>query len=55
MGAPARVAALAPRLAADLYGLPVLAEGVADEESNTTRFVALAREAPDAIGARART
>ncbi len=38
------VAALAPRLAADLYGLEVLATDVEDEHHNTTRFLALARE-----------
>ena len=46
-GAPAHVAALAPRLAAETYGLPVLVEGVADEAGNTTRFVTLARQAPE--------
>ena len=38
------VAALAPRLAAELYGLDVLAEDVEDEHHNTTRFVVLARD-----------
>jgi prephenate dehydratase len=38
------VAALAPRLAADLYGLEVLAEDVEDEHHNTTRFLVLSRE-----------
>jgi prephenate dehydratase len=38
------VAALAPRLAADLYGLEILAGDVEDAHSNTTRFLALARE-----------
>ncbi|MCW5696010.1 MAG: prephenate dehydratase [Bauldia sp.] len=37
-------AALAPRLAASLYGLAILAEDVEDEAHNTTRFIVLARE-----------
>lgn len=43
-GDPA-VAALAPALAADLYGLQILATDVEDEHHNTTRFLVLAREA----------
>ena len=38
------MAALAPRLAADLYGLSIVAENVEDTESNVTRFVVLSRE-----------
>jgi prephenate dehydratase len=38
------VAAFAPRLAAELYGLQILAEDVEDEHHNTTRFLLLARE-----------
>src|SRR6218665_2459637 len=38
------MAALAPRLAADLYGLTIIAENVEDTESNMTRFVVLSRE-----------
>ncbi|MCP8896239.1 prephenate dehydratase [Shinella daejeonensis] len=38
------MAALAPRLAADLYGLAIIAENVEDIESNVTRFVVLSRE-----------
>jgi prephenate dehydratase len=45
-------ASLASRLAADIYGLDILAEDVEDESHNTTRFVVLAKEArwarPDA-------
>lgn len=41
------VAAIAPRLSAELYGLDTLAEGLADSEDNTTRFVLLARSAQD--------
>ena len=37
-------ASLAPQLAADIYGLDVLARFVEDEEHNTTRFVILSRE-----------
>jgi prephenate dehydratase len=37
-------AALAPRFAAEIYGLDILAEDVEDEAHNTTRFVILSRE-----------
>ena len=37
-------ASLAPQLAADIYGLDVLARFVEDEDHNTTRFVILSRE-----------
>ncbi len=41
------VAALAPRPAAELYGLTILAEDVEDEHHNTTRFLALSRQPRD--------
>ena len=41
------MAALAPRLAADLYTLDIVAENVEDTENNVTRFVVLAREVKD--------
>jgi prephenate dehydratase len=37
-------ASLAPRLAAEVYGLKVLAEDVEDEAHNTTRFIVLSTE-----------
>ena len=46
-GNPTR-AALAPKLAAGIYGLDILAEDVEDEAHNTTRFVILAAEPDDA-------
>ena len=41
-------AALAPRLAASVYDLDILAEDVEDEAHNTTRFVILSAEPDDA-------
>lgn len=38
------MAALAPRLAAGLYGLDILQENVEDSEHNVTRFVVLSRD-----------
>jgi prephenate dehydratase len=43
-GDPTR-AAIATRLAADIYGLDVLAGNIEDESHNTTRFIVLARQA----------
>lgn len=47
-GNPAR-GALAPRMAAELYGLDILAENVEDHHGNTTRFLILAAEPDDAL------
>jgi prephenate dehydratase len=38
-------AAIASRLAAEIYGLAILAEDIEDEAHNTTRFIVLSREA----------
>ena len=45
------VAAIASRLAAEIYGLDILAEDVENEAHNTTRFVMLAREPELCCGA----
>jgi len=38
------MAAISPPLAADIYGLEVLAKDIEDEDHNTTRFVVLSRD-----------
>jgi len=38
-------AAIASRLAAEIYGLTILAEDIEDESHNTTRFIVLSRDA----------
>jgi prephenate dehydratase len=43
-GSDRTAAALAPRLAAELYGLDILMENVEDEAHNTTRFIILSKE-----------
>ncbi|GAA1950340.1 prephenate dehydratase [Nocardioides panacihumi] len=42
------MAAISPPLAAEIYGLEVLAEDIEDEEHNTTRFVVLSRDLVEA-------
>lgn len=41
------IAAIAPRLAAEVYGLDILAEDIEDAAHNTTRFIIMAREGLD--------
>ncbi|WP_260925585.1 prephenate dehydratase [Novosphingobium sp. 9] len=47
MGDP-KACAISPRIAAELYGLKILDEGIEDAADNTTRFVALANKPLDA-------
>jgi prephenate dehydratase len=47
----ASAAAIAPPIAADLYGLVPINDGVQDDVSNTTRFVVLSREPVSNAGA----
>jgi prephenate dehydratase len=46
MGDP-EACAIAPRIAAELYGLKIVAEGIEDAHDNTTRFVVLANKPLD--------
>lgn len=39
-----RIAAIAPSLAAEVYGLEILAENIEDAEHNTTRFVIMSQD-----------
>ena len=48
------MAALAPRLAAELYGLDILDENVEDNDNNITRFVVLTKNKQWASAARRR-
>jgi prephenate dehydratase len=41
------IAAIAPRIAAELYGLQILADNVEDASNNTTRFVLLSKTPRD--------
>ncbi|MDE2563367.1 MAG: prephenate dehydratase [Sphingomonadales bacterium] len=43
----ARACAISPRIAAELYGLKIIAENVEDAHDNTTRFVVLAKRPRD--------
>ncbi|HKP91652.1 MAG TPA: prephenate dehydratase [Thermoleophilaceae bacterium] len=49
------VAALGPRLAAEMYGCELLAEGVQDAPDNLTRFVWLAPEGAEPVSAPTKT
>ena len=49
MGDP-RACAIAPSIAAELYGLTIVEQEIADAQDNTTRFVVLAREPLDPVG-----
>ena len=50
-----RLAAIAPKPAAALYGLRIVAEAVEDAHDNTTRFVVLAKQALDPVPQGAQT
>jgi chorismate mutase/prephenate dehydratase len=55
LDATGSVAAIAPRLAADVYRLNVLAENIQDLSANVTRFLVLARSAIEGASGRDKT
>src|SRR5205085_1768996 len=54
-GETGSIAAIAPRLAADVYKLNILAENIQDLAGNVTRFLVLARSASEGATGRDRT
>lgn len=44
------IAAIASKRAADIYHVPILRQNIEDDESNTTRFIALSNQQPEATG-----
>jgi prephenate dehydratase len=45
-------AAIAPRIAAEIYGLNIMKEGIQDEEKNQTRFFVISKGCPEISGAK---
>jgi chorismate mutase / prephenate dehydratase len=46
----AGVAAIASSLAAELYGVPVVASGIQDKADNTTRFLVIGKKSSEPLG-----
>ncbi len=44
------VAAIAPRISAELYGLKILAKGIQDEKENKTRFIVISKNFHEKTG-----
>lgn len=44
------VATIAPQMAAEIYGLPILESGIEDQKDNITRFLVIGRQSPRPSG-----